>query len=108
MAKPDSVNAGFDKAYILGVGNAMQFANLAMYAHVEHDLQLPPGQHALTKLFCPPAKLILELDNYISILNEEIKRRLAQAGGDSSEIKKVMQTPIEVLLLFGLEKTFPC
>jgi hypothetical protein len=59
-------------------------------------------------MFCAPEKLVFELDNYISILNAEIKRRLVQAGGDSSEIKKVMQTPIEVVLLYGLESTFPC
>ena len=55
-----------------------------------------------------PSQLALTDENYRSIIDNEIKRRLTAAGDNSTEVKKVMQTDIRVLLLPGMKRTFPC
>jgi len=49
------------------------------------------------RLYCSPSKLSLNAGNYIRILEEEI-----QNGGYTKE------SPVEMILLFGLIRTFPC
>ena len=59
-------------------------------------------------LFCIPPELTLQDENYLSILDTEIKRRLDQAASDSVKVERLMGTPISMVLLEGLRKTFPC
>lgn len=55
--------------------------------------------------FFPPNKLVIQAQNYIDILDEEIKlfRKL-----ESTKESELLKFDIEPLLFFGLEKTFPC
>lgn len=55
------------------------------------------------RLFCVPENLALEIENYIRILDDEIKRREESQG-----FEKVQEDPIDLLLLEGLKRTFPC
>lgn len=78
-------------SYIAGMGHAYMVAN----AHL--NSQNNP------MLFCQPDKLSLDVDNFVNILDIEI--------GDESKFlteSQLQSTPIALLLLRGLEKTFPC
>ena len=50
-----------------------------------------------TKLYCSPSNLALETSNYVSILRNEI---------NNTSYKE--DSPIEMILMYGLIKTFPC
>jgi len=50
-----------------------------------------------TELYCSPSNLALETSNYLSILRKEIEKESYKE--DAS---------IEMILMFGLIKTFPC
>ena len=77
------------KPYIEGVGIGILWANT----------ELKETQ----KLFCPPGKLALFYDNYISIIEEQITFAKKISPG-----KEYQQYYIEMLLNKGLIKTFPC
>jgi hypothetical protein len=104
----DSSFAVFNQIYIRGLGEGMENANRLMFFHVQGELHLPAKQLNATRLFCPPPMLVLQDENYISILETEIKHRLDQAAQDAEKVKRVMETPIDVVLMDGLRKTFPC
>lgn len=48
-------------------------------------------------LYCPPSKLVISSENYVSILDRQIKR-----------IKYDQEFPLGMALLNGLIYTFPC
>lgn len=73
------------KIYISGLGKGIFWANLDANSLLKK------------KLYCPPGKLALAVDNYMQILNDEIARGIYPAD-----------TPIEFVLLKGLERVFPC
>ncbi len=100
-AKPDSFEATLDRLYIRAFGQGIQFANVELL----QDSSI--AGHPIM-LFCEPENLALNEDNYMSIIDAEIKRRLDGAAGNLNEIRNVMQTDIQVLLLRGLKRTFPC
>lgn len=75
------------KDYIYGVGIGYKHANVELWFI---------GQ---PKLYCEPKKLVLGASNYIDILEREIQ---------SSINKYTLKTPVELILLQGLKKTFPC
>jgi hypothetical protein len=77
--------------YVAGVGVGFSWANIFMIDETGKVL------------YCQPSKLALGTDNYIRILEDEIKRYEATAG-----FQKAQETPIEIILLNGLRKTFPC
>lgn len=81
-------NPNLFKEYIAGLGKGYYWAN----SQLKHKKQ--------ARLFCQPERLFLNADNYISILNKEIKYTDYDYTTDD--------TIIEVILLRGLEKTFPC
>lgn len=54
-------------------------------------------------LYCQPGKLALETDDYSRILDDEIKWKEKMLG-----FKEIQDFPIEVLLLEGLIRRFPC
>lgn len=76
----------FINAYMFGLGEAYGWSSTLL----EVDNQKP--------IFCPPLKLSLGPQNYISILDAYIK----DADYDVSE------SQIELLLYYGLQLTFPC
>lgn len=75
------------KIFINGVGSGLLAAN----AMVKHRKQPP--------LFCPPDKLGLGIANYMSIIDGEIQ--------DNKSIY-TLDTPIQLILLKGLQRVFPC
>jgi hypothetical protein len=73
------------KAYVAGVGNGLFWANV----------------YLKKSLYCPPPNLAVYVDNYVDILDREI---------DISRKNKTLtdDTHIELLLIEGLKRTFPC
>jgi len=104
----NSTDATFNKLYITGLGDGMRATNFSMFLHVQSNLHLQSEQLNAAMLFCPPPMLALQEENFESILDIEIQRRLDQAAGDPSKVERVMETPIEMVLLDGLKQTFPC
>jgi len=76
------------KMYIEGVGIGYSWANNA----------IEPKQY---QLFCPPPTLELQEKNYVNIL----KRELAE---NKVWISSATNYPVELILLKGLQRTFPC
>jgi hypothetical protein len=52
-------------------------------------------------LFCQPRTLTLNADNYVNIFEKELAK-LKEGEQDWADV------PIEFVLLWGLEATFPC
>lgn len=79
------------KDYITGVGVGISWANT----------ELKETQ----KLYCPPGNLALDTVNYTWILDEQIKytKKLFSGSG-----KDYQQYHIEMFLVKGLIRTFPC
>ncbi|TMU24512.1 hypothetical protein E0L35_09700 [Halomonas sp. ATBC28] len=75
------------KIYISGIGEGYSWSNAIVQGR---------GDAAL---YCPPEKIALNAENYISITDDKI-----EALGDS-EASKI---PVELILNFGLVETFPC
>lgn len=72
--------------YISGVGDGYLFANASV-----------KSERKVQSLYCQPSSLSLNGYNYKNILDDELK-----SGRYSSD------TPISVVLLRGLQRTFPC
>ena len=77
------------KVYVDGVGRGYTWANVELKSE------------GRTPLFCQPAKLILEAESFLTILD-----RMMSSNADGRGIP--MDIPIELLLLTGLRETFPC
>jgi len=75
------------KSYIYGVGVGYRCANADLVVR-NHPM-----------LYCSPKKLALDASNYIDILNREIQNSIN---------KYTINMPVELILLEGLQKTFPC
>lgn len=80
------------KWYIGGLGEGIFWANAEL-----------TKQHA--PLFCEPEKLRLVADNYMDIIDGQITR-LSQPHG--ATIAEIDSFATGLLLLKGLEETFPC
>jgi hypothetical protein len=100
-ADPTTTEAVFDKLYLDGLGDGMQAANLTGFLNSAKS-----GNPTL--LYCSPPGLALQTDNYMAILDSEIKRSLDLAADDPVKIKAVMRRNIDHLLIEGLIRTFPC
>jgi hypothetical protein len=79
-------NSNTIKTYVLGLGEAFLYANI----NLEFNNKAP--------LFCPPRQLALTTENYVQILDKELR---IENFFDSD-------APIGLVLLEGLKKTFPC
>lgn len=75
------------KIYINGVGIGFSWSNSIL------------ERRGAQQLYCQPAKLSLGPENYQNILDNEIN--------DTTNLYKP-DTPIELILLLGLVRTFPC
>jgi hypothetical protein len=85
-----STAASFTKVYVYGLGEGFLFANIK-------------ATEKKTPLYCQPDKLALSMENYVDIVDRQIKERsnrMTQAQLD--------EIPIAVLLFEGLQETFPC
>jgi hypothetical protein len=80
------------KLYIGGMGEGILWAN-------------SEATSKKTPLYCEPDKLELVADNYIGMIDGQIKK-LSQPGGVTKA--ELDDFAIGVLLLKGLEETFPC
>jgi hypothetical protein len=76
------------KLYMYGVGVGISWANV----------QLKGPQ----KLYCDPQQLVINADNYLSILEKQIlyEKKLMPL--------KYKEFPIEMYLIQGLVRVFPC
>lgn len=75
------------KAYIAGVGAGYTFANATLEVK---------GQ---PQLYCAPERLVQDQALFLTVLEREVKESLQSAPAT---------TPIAIVLLTALEKTFPC
>ena len=75
------------KIYVNGVANGFEWSN-----SINEQRNVKP-------LYCPPSALTLNADNYVKILDVEIRRR----GRNIDE-----SDPVELALFMGLLRTFPC
>jgi hypothetical protein len=90
MASRDSAVIAATRLYIKGVGEGIGWANN------EPTTGRKP-------FYCPPEKLAVNLENYMDILNRQIKTlsmRLTQS--------QLEEAWIGLLLLKGLQEAFPC
>lgn len=78
------------KTYVEGLGKGFVYANVVMKIETNQSL------------FCIPEKLVLERENFIRILDDEIKRY------EVVSFDEAQKSPIEINLLSGLKNTFPC
>lgn len=74
------------KIYVKGVGEGLMWGNTMI--NVRQN----------TNIFCPPPKMALNGENYISILQKELESNSSYKDSD----------PIELVLVLALEKVFPC
>jgi hypothetical protein len=77
------------QSYVLGVGTGYSWANTEL-----------SGTHRKL-LYCQPKEFALTEENYLDILEGQVKAE--RAGGHAD-----LPVPLELLLLKGLERTFPC
>lgn len=75
------------KVYINGVGYGYSWINSILESQ-----ERPP-------LYCPPRKIALNVENYLAVIDDEIKKASQPLPPD---------TPIELILYFGLVESFPC
>jgi hypothetical protein len=85
LRSKNELNQGWFIAYINGLGRGFGWMNTELASR---------GQ---PRVFCAPEKFGLRAENYIDVLDRQLERR----EGDSS-------TVIELVLLNGLKRTFPC
>ena len=84
---PDAKSSDWFKTYIRGVGIGLKFASIR------------PDRLAL---YCPPLTFTPDADDYIAILDRQIIDETRKPGGLRDD------TPIELLLLRGLLRKYPC
>jgi len=87
LAKSDSAG----KFYLKGVGDSLQFASVWSEGN----------GHA--PLFCPPEKFVLTADNFDNIYTEELEKLKKEKG-----VKQSKSLPVGLVMLLGLQSTFPC
>jgi hypothetical protein len=89
----DVVLTGTTKAYVHGLGEGVEWAETSA------ELLNPDG----VRLFCLPSKLSLNEDNFVDLLDQQIKREAAETTRD-----KLEKSYIGILLVKAFRETFPC
>jgi hypothetical protein len=87
----NGADVSLTKIYILGLGDGFLWANAKMLV----DKKSP--------LYCQPDKLVLGMENYVEILNRQIK-----AEATKNTQAQLDEMSLGLLLLQGLQDTFPC
>jgi hypothetical protein len=83
------------KTYLMGVGEGIMIANIQV-----GNIQV--GSEKKVKLYCPLDRLAINADNYVNILEAEIKLN------SITQPAIVDTAPLSALLMAGLQRTFPC
>jgi hypothetical protein len=91
MASADQARITMTRIYIGGLGEGIVAANVQV------------GRINKAPIFCQPQKLALGMDNFINILDRFITTISTKAPRE-----KVDEMSIPLLLLEGLQETFPC
>jgi hypothetical protein len=73
------------QAYIMGLGTGFTVMNTRLESN------------GWSKVYCPPGKLSLTTESYLDLLDKELARS-----------RLTPDMPIELVLLNGLARTFPC
>ena len=84
---PRIKNDKYFRLYVAGVGDGIAAANAELSFRKQKNI------------FCAPTQLVLTIENYANILDQELR--------DNPTIYTV-EFPVEIVLLKGLIKTFPC
>lgn len=92
IATGDSDAINLVTSYIKGLGDGFVFYSV----RAEDSVKQQP-------LFCQPDNLALHTENFVDIVNREIKKAV---GAMSKE--KLDAVPLATVLLSGLQETFPC
>lgn len=79
------------KTYVRGLGEGIMMANLE-------------ARKKNAPLYCAPQNLVVNPDNYLNILERQIKE--LEANGMPAE--RLDALALSVPLMMGLDKTFPC
>ncbi|MFP6782796.1 MAG: hypothetical protein VCB24_00640 [Pseudomonas sp.] len=82
-----------NKYYIIGLGTGYTWMNTYYKTQGITD----------TQIFCPPPKIALNADNYIALIQEQIKEL-----NTYKTVDEVNAYPVEMLLLLSLQRSFPC
>lgn len=91
ISSKEPIEVQLTKMYIRGLGEGMSWAD----SRQERD------SHKF--MFCPPDKLDLTVEIYLNILNRQIEQRLKMQSKE--DVDKLL---VGVVLLTGLQDTFPC
>ena len=83
------------KTYVKGMGEGILIANIQL-------ANIQAGSENKVKLYCPLDRLAVNADNYIDILEAEIKINSV------TQPAKLDSAPLSALLMAGLQRTFPC
>lgn len=91
MAVKESTTATVAKVYIQGIGDGFTWANAILQ------------KNGKTPLYCQPVKLGLGKDNYVAMIDEQIKA--LSAGVPEAQLNEF---DVGLLLLDALREDFPC
>ena len=86
----DQYMVGTIKMYVMGIGQGISWANSV-------------AEKKGAPLYCPAPKLAMNGSNYLGILDEMI-----DTVASKKTAKELDELPVAMLLLMGLEETFPC
>jgi hypothetical protein len=92
IATKDSDAIHLVTSYIKGIGDGFVFYGV----RAEDSVNQKP-------LFCQPGKLPLRTENFVDIIDNEIKRSATLMPKE-----KLDKIPLATILLSGLQETFPC
>jgi len=87
LASPDQAVVNGIKIYVQGLAEGIQAASVATQK----------------QLYCPPKGVPLAMNNYVDILDRQIRK-----AAISMPQAQLESTWVVVLLLEGLQQTFPC
>jgi hypothetical protein len=90
MHSSDRDRADAVKLHVIGIGQGIAWANAA-------------AEKNNTPLYCQPPKFSMNGNNYIDILDKVIK-----TFESKTTAKDLNEFPIGMLLVMGLQQTFPC
>lgn len=90
LAKTTPGTAELNEMYVLGVGQGISWTNSELATKK-------------TPLFCPPARVALDAQNYVQMLDQHIKYYQ-----ETSPNYDTNHAPIEFILLRAMQYNFPC
>lgn len=81
------------KDYVRGVGEGI------VWMHAYHKTKGGTASSGGDVYFCPPERMVLNTENYFDLI---------ERGAAEVSVGTRASMPVEMLLIFGLVKTFPC